>query len=88
MTGASPSPAGLPSLVSALDRHLDGDRADVGAAEAVDAERVDGVGVLAGARQQREVAAQVQRVEHRAEVDVEGLGALAGEDADAGRGVV
>ena len=64
------------------DRHLQRDGADVEAAEAVDAERVDRVDVLRG-REQGQEAAQVQGVEDRAEIDVEGFGPLPGEHADA-----
>ena len=38
-----------------------------------------------GPVKQRQISPQVERVEHRAEIDVERLGALAREDADAGR---
>src|SRR5262249_58065277 len=70
-----------------LDRHLDGDRADVETTEAVHAEGIDGVRIFSRTRQERQEAAKVQRVEHGAQVDVERLGTLAGEDPDAGRGV-
>ncbi len=42
---------------------------------------------LAWAGKRGQVATQIQRVENRAQIDVEGFCALPGEDADAGRGV-
>src|SRR5262249_9291012 len=64
------------------DRHLDRDTVDVEASEAVHAEGVHAIiGVLRGGEQGQE-ASQVGRIKHRAEIDVEGLGPLAGEDAE------
>src|SRR5262249_32224402 len=65
------------------DRQLDGYRIDVEAAEAVVAEGIGIiVGILGGAQERQRLAAQVDGVEHGAEIDIEGLVALAGEDAD------
>ena len=69
------------------DRNLDRYGADVGAAEAVDAERVDIVRVLPWSGKSREEATQIECIEHRAQIDVKRLGALPGEHADAGGGV-
>src|SRR5262249_62356880 len=64
----------------AADWYLDGDRADVGATEAVDAERIDEVGVFIRPSQHRQIATQVQRVKDSAQIDVEGFGTLAGKN--------
>ncbi len=71
----------------ALNRHLDDDAVHVGAAKAVDAERIFSVvGVFRGAEQGRK-AAQVGGVEDRAEIDIKRFRALPGEHFDAGRGI-
>ena len=85
ITGLAVVAARQSVIGDAGDRHFDGDRADIEAAEAVDPERIDVVVILSGPGQQRQVAPQVERVEHRAEIDVESLGPLAREDADVGR---
>ena len=73
-----------PGLVTLRDRDLDGDRVHVQAVGGVDAVRV---GHLVERVEVLE-RAQVAEVEDRAEVDVELLGALAGEDLDAVADVV
>ncbi len=68
------------------DRHFENNAVDVGAAEAIDAEGILAVvGVFRGAQERQRLAPQIGGVEHRAEIDIESLGALAGENFDAGR---
>ena len=68
----------------AANRQFDCDRADIEAAETIDPERINVVRVFRG-RERRQIAAEVQRIERRPEIDVERFGANAGEHADAGR---
>ncbi len=68
------------------DRHLDDDAVHVGAAEAVDAERIFAiVGVFSLRQKRQRLAAQIDRVENRAEIDIESFRALPSENFDAGR---
>ena len=74
---------GLVRVGQHRDRDLDRDRLHVEARQHVDAERVHVVVRILRVAQERHGPAEVQRVEHAAEVDVERVLPLAGEDLDA-----
>ena len=67
------------------DRNLDGDTGNVEATEAVDAERINRIIGIFCRGQQRQKATEIRRIEDRAQINIEGFGALTGENFDAGR---
>ena len=71
---------GLAVARDAADGHLDRNRADIRAAEAIHAKWIHEIGVLIRPREQRQVPTQIEGVEYRPQVDVECFGTLPGEN--------